>query len=400
MQGEEHEPVSQRAHERAPRPRRRTSRRVKVRRTTVAALATILLTVVMVFVLSGSSPGRGSNPNRLTVAERGSAGAPSIEAVLPPWTLGSALSREVVLPGVTDQVMVVGGLTDSQTSSSQIFSLDVRSGGERTLGTLAAGVHDAAGALIDQRCFVFGGGTTQPSPTVQDFVMPDPGKEGTPAGSTRAPSPPQQALQPSITAQLPQPRADLASVTIGGVTYLVGGYSGEGEQSGDAEVLATTDGRRFSPVASLPLAVRYAAVAALDDKLYVFGGEAAGGPDSGQVVNLIQLVNLGAGSAEVVGHLPNPLAGASAAVLGGRIYLAGGITQEGAQSPTDQIWAFDPSTDTMLEAGRLPVPTSYAGTTEVGGRAWLVGGEDNGVPVTTVQVLSQPAVAPRAARSR
>ena len=63
-------------------------------------------------------------------------------------------------------------------------------------------------------------------------------------------------------------------MTIGTTAYVVGGYDGP---SMDAEVLATNDGVQFNEVVALPVPVRYPAVAVLDKKIYVFGGEGRNG---------------------------------------------------------------------------------------------------------------------------
>ena len=124
-------------------------------------------------------------------------------------------------------------------------------------------------------------------------------------------------------------------MTIGSTAYVVGGYDGT---SGDAQVLATTDGASFSPVVTLPVAVRYAAVAAQGGIIYVFGGESQPGgttqeystptgtttPPAGQEVAVVQAVNTRTRTASVVGYLPHAVEGAAAFVLGGHIFLAGG----------------------------------------------------------------------------
>ena len=55
--------------------------------------------------------------------------------------------------------------------------------------------------------------------------------------------------------------------------------------------LATTDGRSYRSVASLQVPVRYPAVAAVAGKLYVFGGEAITGRQSGRPLTDIQEVD-------------------------------------------------------------------------------------------------------------
>ena len=120
---------------------------------------------------------------------------------------------------------------------------------------------------------------------------------------------------------LPRPRSDSAAVTVGATTYIVGGYDGANP---DSAVLATTDGRTFSTVASLPVPVRYPAVAASGGLVYVFGGEAISGPGAGQPVNVIQAVDPKRHRASIVGQLPIPLAAAAAVTIAGQVYLAGG----------------------------------------------------------------------------
>src|ERR1700722_9628999 len=119
-----------------------------------------------------------------------------------------------------------------------------------------------------------------------------------------------------VTGSLPAPRSDAAAVTISGTDYVVGGYDGNRP---DASVLATTDGRTFTTVATLPVPVRYPAVAALDGMIYVFGGQAVTGPDAGAAVNVIQAGDSARHTAAVVGHLPEPFAGAAAVTLGGEV---------------------------------------------------------------------------------
>jgi len=108
---------------------------------------------------------------------------------------------------------------------------------------------------------------------------------------------------------------------MGTTAYLVGGYDGT---IADGAVLATTNGRTFRTVASLPVAVRYPAVAALSGKIFVFGGQAITGPQAGQPTDSIQVIDPARHVASVVGRLPETLSGAAAVTLGGHIYVVGG----------------------------------------------------------------------------
>jgi hypothetical protein len=142
----------------------------------------------------------------------------------------------------------------------------------------------------------------------------------------------------------------------------------------------------------------------------VFGGEAISGPRAGHPVGAIQEVDPASHSASVVGQLPEPLQGSEAVVLGGNVYLIGGDTTtpqpttrgvgnfqlaartNAAGSPAlftlSTIWAFNPVTNRLLDAGRLQVPVSHAGVAVHGTHAWIVGGESGGAQLRTVQMLT------------
>lgn len=206
---------------------------------------------------------------------------------------------------------------------------------------------------------------------------------------------------------LPSGVHDAAGAVIGGSDVVFGG--GDSSTTAAVEVLATRDSRKSSVVATLPVPVRYPAVATLGGAIYVFGGQATGPQDS--AVDLIQRVDPATHKAAVVGHLPYPLEGAAAASLGGTVYLAGGDSpsappgQPGVGTtqldgwasasgpatpglaPVADVWAFNPSTDQVTRAGTLQVPVAHAGVAVQGNTAWLIGGESGSTVVGTVQAL-------------
>ena len=188
-----------------------------------------------------------------------------------------------------------------------------------------------------------------------------PGTHTTPGGA--------RAGTADRTSSLPNPTGDH-----GVTTYVVGGYDGTHYLP---SVLATTDGTHFSTAASLPVPVRYPAVVADAGRLYAFGGQVPS-PDAAAVAtDDIQMIDPASHRAVVVGHLPQPLYGASAFLLGGNVYVAGGQVPGGAT--LTQIDAFVPSSGQVLDAGLLPQADAFAGYATLGaGRAavgYLVGGE-------------------------
>ncbi len=125
------------------------------------------------------------------------------------WTLPAGVSRSVVLPDGSGFV-ILGGLATGDTSTSRIVAVDPAGGSSRIVGDLALAVHDSAGAVIGGRFFVFGGGSTSTVSVVQAWT----------AGSA------------AEVATLPEARSDLSATTLGGTTYVVGGFNGSAMRHG------------------------------------------------------------------------------------------------------------------------------------------------------------------------
>jgi hypothetical protein len=329
----------------------------------------------------------------------------------------------VALPGPDGRVVILGGLTASNTSVAGVFTLDTGSGDLSLVGDLVAGLHDASGAVLNGQDVVFGGGSPATVATVQTFPAPQATSSGVTASGT-------------LAGDLPQPRSDSTTTTIGKTAYIVGGYDGTNP---DPTVLATKDGHSFTSVASLPTPVRYPAVANSGGLIYVFGGQAITGANAGAPVSAIQVVDPRRHTAKTIGQLPVPLDGATAVTIGKQIYVAGGestvaqpvaagvgttqltppppganrgagansaslsafsnptvsapgslvrLVAAPATSTISTIWAFDSRKHKVLTAGRLQVPVSHAAAAVLGNTAWFIGGESNGTQVSTVQTLT------------
>ncbi len=404
----------------------------RVRRTRVLAVLAVIIVAAGIVIGWGHSSSTSQQPralSRAVVAKHPDhSPIPAVESGLLPWQLTAPISRVVVLPGTGSQLQILGGLTSGNTSSSGVYTLDTSNGILRQVGDLSGPLHDAAGTVVDGRDVIVGGGVSSTIGTVQTFSAAAVGSAGA-SGPTA-----------TVSGSLPEPRSDAADVTIGRTSYLVGGYDGTNP---DPVVLATDDGHSYRAAASLPVPVRYPAVAALGGKIYVFGGQAITGATAGQPIDAIQVIDPDHHKASVVGHLPEPLSGAAAVTLAGHIYVIGGestaaqpstpgvgstqTTPAGSGSnpgagasgaikdsqvtrgaggstvslvaaispaPTNSvasIWAFDPVTSHLMAAGHLQVPVSHAGVAVIGSTAWVVGGESGGTQVSAAQMLTPDA---------
>ena len=148
-------------------------------------------------------------------------------------------------------VFVIGGLSDAGVSTGSVFRID--SAGRVSSATPLPGpVHDAATTEVGGRLLLFGGGQFEGSDRIVLVV----------------PGPPRQI------ATLPQALSDLTAVTIGPLAYVAGGWNGT-DTNRDIDAVAPSGAMRT--VARLPVGVRYPAVAALDGRMIVAGGETASG---------------------------------------------------------------------------------------------------------------------------
>lgn len=284
----------------------------------------------------------------------------SISASTEAWSLPAGVSRPVVLPDHSSFV-ILGGLAAGDTSTSRVIRVDPASGDSCIAGTLAVAVHDSAGAAIAGRFFVFGGGSASTVPIVQAWA----------AGPA------------ADVATLPQRRSDLSAATIGGTTYIVGGYDGSVMTPA---ILATTDGVSFSLVAQLAVPVRYAAVAGLGRTLWVVGGVTSTSEGGTADTDAVQKVDLATGRVAVTARLPQPMGHATAVVLDGQIFVLAGRS---GTVPSAAIFRLDPASGALVPAGQLPRALSDAGSVVVGGVGYLVGGETTGpgAPLATVVAL-------------
>jgi hypothetical protein len=295
-----------------------------------------------------------------TSAQTASPGHPprvTLTSSMAPFTLPAAVSRPTVF-AAGKGLLIAGGLTAADNTTQVILRIDLTRGTVDQAGRLPIPVHDAAGALVEGRDLVFGGGSSAATSAVQDVT---PG------------------VSPRVISHLPQPRADLVAISNANVGYVLGGFDGT---QGSTTILRTQDGRTFAVMGSLPIPVRYPAVATSAGSIWLFGGE-----HEGKEVTDVQRIDLTTGHGSVTGHLPRPLAHAGAFTLGGAVFVVGGRT---GGTATDDVMRFDPANVDLTAAGHLPAARSDFGVAVVGGTAYLVGGE-NPKPVDTVIEVSAQA---------
>ena len=353
------------------------------RRRRLTVLSAFLLLVVAI-AYAGTRGGSVHNRGRTAAPARAASvpsGPPHLEVTLASWQLSSPLSRAVALP-VDGNIDVFGGLTGTGTTTTgAVTQLNPATGSAENAAAMPVPVHDAAGAAIGSRFYVFGGGAGALTSDSQSF-SPD-----VASGSSST----------SVPGRLPSPRADLAAATApDGTVYLAGGYDGT---SFDPGVLSTRNGSSFTTVGQLAVPVRYPAAAVASGQLFVVGGESGSTTSSSATsTDTIQAVNLKTGQVTVAGHLPVPLSHAGAATLDGAVYIFGGRS---GGNVVDTVYKLVPGPGgvTATAVGTLPIPTSDMAVATLGDSAYLIGGEGQlAQPLQSVMVarMTTPAAGPAA----
>jgi len=265
------------------------------------------------------------------------------------FSLPAPVEREVAL-GSGSRILIVGGLDASSASTNGVYSLDPRTHALLMLGSVPVAFHDAAGAVLGNSVYVFGGGAASSSDAVQRFDL-----------ATR---------RGSVVGRLPKPLSDVAGVVAGGAVYLIGGYDGRSPQR---RIYRTTDGRHFTVVAILPLGLRYPAVAAVGPRIVIAGGTTTGGASA-----RIFVFDTRTGAVRSIGRLPRATEAAEAFAAGGLVYVAGGTGAAGA------VTAIDPVVASIAEVGG-ELPVHNAASVVLGRSVYIVGGATSTGTVGTVR---------------
>lgn len=114
----------------------------------------------------------------------------------------------------------------------------------------------------------------------------------------------------------------------------------------------------------------YSAGAAVENKLYVFGGICL--PNQ-NITNEILEIDPARRTIRVVAHLPFPRYSLHAVALGSQIYALGG---RGSEGYCDEIVTFDPRSRNVQVAARLPSPRGFGAAAAVLGELYYIGGWD------------------------
>ena|GEM_PF-4150520 len=309
-----------------------------MRRAPVLLLAAALLTAC------GGPP--TSRPSAVTI------GVTSLRP-LPAARAGDAAAK------IGNVIWVAGGRNPRGVATSTLWAYQPGRGVVRTVA-LPFTTADEALVARGPSLFLLGGGGDRPRRTLGQVVLPR--GTYTSAGA------------------LPTPLSGLWAGLLGGHLTTLGGFDGKHSVTASHQF----EGGRWKNIVLMPYGIRFPAVAEAHGILYEAGGlttgEAGqGGPNSG-------VFSLNAsGSLTSLGSLPVALYGASAARVGGSLYVIGGETTRGY---LDTIYRFDLESREATLVGHLPEKWAQGAAVQVGNSLYVLGGENATGPLRTVWKLT------------
>jgi N-acetylneuraminic acid mutarotase len=177
-------------------------------------------------------------------------------------------------------------------------------------------------------------------------------------------------------APLPVPRGEVAAAQAGGRIYVVGGFTGNGQNSPRVDAYSPT-GNRWRRVPDLPLPVDHAMAAGYRGKVYVAGGY---GPGRSRLTTLF---SSSGGSWTRLAPMPEQRAAGGAAIVDGRLYVVGGVASSTIEGPSQTgrlartTLVYDIAHD-RWSTHRGPTPREHLGVTALGGRIYAIGGRTAG----------------------
>ncbi|WP_084032812.1 kelch repeat-containing protein [Chelativorans sp. J32] len=264
---------------------------------------------------------------------------------------------EVSVAGDGKYIYFLGGFAagpniEEPSLPNGVFRYDPQSDRWTVLPPLSEGLHHAGLVVLDDKLFLIGGyrGTSwEPLADVQVLDLE--------AGSSwRQASP------------MPTARGALALTTSNGRIHAIGGH--DGEKSLAVHEIYDPASDQWSAAAPIAFPRNHHASAALDRKIYIFGGrdEATAEMDSTEVYDPA------ADRWDHAAPLPTGRSGVAAAVIDGRAVVFGGETFGARRKTFDEAELYDPQSDSWSSLPAMPHSRHGLGAATIGSRIHVIAG--------------------------
>jgi N-acetylneuraminic acid mutarotase len=185
----------------------------------------------------------------------------------------------------------------------------------------------------------------------------------------------------------PTLRTDLAAINLAEMIYIIGGYDAAGEGMDSVEVYNATNNSWSTDVAPLPVPLNHPSTATYNGKIYVAGGYYYGEFDpSDQLFIYDPMTN----SWSEGSPMPTARGSPNAHFVNGMLYVIGGEANGEVLSINE---AYDPTTDEWVSAAPMPTARQHAASSVVNGSIYVFGGRvTNSLDNTDVVEKYDPAI--------
>ncbi|MEO6098352.1 MAG: kelch repeat-containing protein [Fibrobacteria bacterium] len=194
---------------------------------------------------------------------------------------------------------------------------------------------------------------------------------------------------------VPNSRGEIGGAVLGNKFYILGGIGGS--TGGYQEAFAYSPAENsWQEVAAMPVGLHHPNVGAFNGKLYVLGGCDHGplggrGPNGAPWIGSrhSMVYDPGLNRWERIKPIPYSTAAGGVAVVGGRLYVIGGVDTNGIA--LDRVQEYDPATDTWRERASMPTAREHLGIAVLDSQIYVVAGRlrgTGGISVTNFEVFS------------
>jgi DNA-binding CsgD family transcriptional regulator len=180
-------------------------------------------------------------------------------------------------------------------------------------------------------------------------------------------------------ASMTEPRSSMAIATFEGKIIAIGGRSSLGVLS--SVEMYDPISNTWSTLKEKPTAVYDASAAVIGEKIYIPGGV----KEDGSLTNIVEVFNPRKNEWENVADLPIPISGYGLASYEGQIFLFGGWD---GQKPLDSVWRYDPNTDTWHPGSPMLTARLHPAVLADGGKIYVMGGSDGVSKLSTNESYS------------
>ncbi|HEY7163111.1 MAG TPA: kelch repeat-containing protein [Candidatus Binatia bacterium] len=178
----------------------------------------------------------------------------------------------------------------------------------------------------------------------------------------------------SLKAPLPVPNSETGVAELDGKIYVIGGYPWDRKTVATVEVY---DSRmdKWQIVAPLPQPLNHVMPAAVNAKIYVIGGQTteSSEPDKAGFVNSVYEYDPALNKWSQRAPMPTSRSGGAAAVIDGKIYVAGGRPPGG-----HDFAVYDPKTDSWAKLANLPTQRNHLAAGALDRKVHVFGGRFGG----------------------